>query len=163
MCEGESTREEERAGPGGFQRRLVGAGGPAADLETWVGLQSQRGRSACPNLGQENWCCRNKDQSATAQSPVLANLKIPALSIFFFPSWSLFFSPSFLFSSFSDDRSSLIFSGILTYIQRSNLVQFCTPLQVHRPILPSNTHSMSSVKYCMSLNSSLNLLSLTVA
>lgn len=103
MCEGESTREEERAGPGGFQRRLVGAGGPAADLETWVGLQSQRGRSACPNLGQENWCCRNKDQSATAQSPVLANLKIPALSIFFFPSWSLFFSPSFLFSSFSDD------------------------------------------------------------
>lgn len=87
----------------GFWRRLLGGGGLAADLETWMGLP-QLGWSACPNLDQENWPCRNRALGAIAQSSMLANLKIPPSLFFFFPlSLLLFFSPSFLFSSFSDD------------------------------------------------------------
>ena len=87
----------------GFWRRLLGGGGLAADLETWMGLP-QLGWSACPNLDQENWPCRNRALGTIAQSSMLANLKIPHSLFFFFPlSLLLFFSPSFLFSSFSDD------------------------------------------------------------
>ena len=68
------------------------------------GLTTQLGWSACPNLDQENWPCRNRALGAIAQSSMLANLKIPpSLFFFFLLSLLLFFSPSFLFSSFSDD------------------------------------------------------------
>ena len=100
---GEEQWAGERAGPGGFWRRLLGGGGLAAGLESWMGLP-QLGWSACPNLDQENWPCRNRALSATAQSSMLANLKIPPSLFVFFPlALLLFFSPSFLFSSFSDD------------------------------------------------------------
>ena len=65
----------------GFWRRLLGGGGLTADLETWMGLP-QLGWSACPNLDQENWPCRNRALGTIAQSSMLANLKIPP-SLFF--------------------------------------------------------------------------------
>lgn len=110
---GEEYWAAEGAGPGGFSRRLPGGGGLAADLETWMDLP-QLGWNACPNLDQENWPCRNRAPGATAQSSMLANLKILPSLFFFFPlGLLLFFSPSFLFSSFSDDpfwqlRDSLV-------------------------------------------------------
>ena len=80
---GEEQWAEEGAGPGGFWRRLLRGGGLAADLETRMGLP-QLGWSACPNLDQENWPCRNRALGAIAQSSMLANLKIPPSLFFFF-------------------------------------------------------------------------------
>lgn len=67
--------------------------------DEWAFTSEGRTRTAC---SKQTRCHRPRDQAAPAQSPVLADLKIPA-SIFSFPLGLLpFFSPSFLVSSFLD-------------------------------------------------------------
>lgn len=80
-----------------------GGSGPAAALERGVGLHLRgKNRDCLFRAGPADPVPQTQGPGRPAQSPVLADLKIPA-SIFSFPLGLLpFFSPSFLVSSFLD-------------------------------------------------------------
>lgn len=88
------TRRQRELGLWAFQRRLIGEGGPAADLKRWVSLQPQERREQ--GLLVPTWTSRTgaaeTDQSATSTKLCASKSKNTCPRFVFFPSRSLNFS-----------------------------------------------------------------------